>query len=74
MEKLSEGELLALYEDSEAPMFERRLAEAILRGDWKTIESMINQVYGQPKSSTDITTGGKSLNPILVKFIGTDND
>jgi phage terminase small subunit len=23
---------------------------------------------------TDLTTGGKSLNPILVKFIGTDND
>jgi hypothetical protein len=73
MEKLSEAELKAIYDDPESPLFERRLAEAIIKGDWKVIESIINQVYGQPKQQTDITTGGDKLNPLLVKFISDGN-
>jgi hypothetical protein len=74
MEKLSEDELQAIYDDREAPLFERRLAQAIIGGDWKTIESIINQVYGQPKNQTDITTNGKDISPLLVKFIGDDKE
>lgn len=29
---------------------------------------------GNPESSTDITSGGESLNPILVKFIDAEQD
>lgn len=51
MMKLSGEELRTVEADEEAPMFERKLAKAILNGEWKEIESMINQVYGQPKAT-----------------------
>lgn len=51
MMKLSGEELRTVELDEEAPMFERKLAKAILDGEWKEIESMINQVYGQPKAT-----------------------
>lgn len=51
MMKLSGEELRTVESDEEAPMFERKLAKAILNGEWKEIESMINQVYGQPKAT-----------------------
>ena len=49
MLKLSEAELKALYLNKEAPLFERKLASCIQKGQWKEIEGMMNQVYGQPK-------------------------
>lgn len=51
MMKLSGEELRTVEADEDAPMFERKLAKAILNGEWKEIESMINQVYGQPKAT-----------------------
>lgn len=53
MMKLSEVELDAVKDDPDSPMFERKLAEAILNGEWKEIESMMNQVYGQPKQKIE---------------------
>lgn len=73
MQKLPKKELDAVIDDEDAPMFERKLAIAIREGDWKTIESIINQVYGQPKQQTDITSGGDKIQPLLVKFIDDDN-
>lgn len=49
MMKLTETELMAVAKDKDAPFFERKLANAIGHGDWKTIEGMMNQVYGAPK-------------------------
>lgn len=50
MLKLSEGELRAILDDKDAPLFERRLAKSILtENEFKTSEAMINQVYGAPK-------------------------
>lgn len=49
MLKLSEGELRSLAQDSDAPLFERKLATCIAKGQWKEIEGMMNQVYGFPK-------------------------
>lgn len=51
MMKLTGDELRIVETNEEAPMFERKLAKAILNGEWKEIESMINQVYGQPKAT-----------------------
>ena len=48
MMKLSDEELKKLAGDKDAPLFERRMAQCINRGDWKSIEGMINQVYGKP--------------------------
>lgn len=49
MLKLSEDELGELARDKDAPLFERKLAICIARGQWKEIEGMMNQVYGAPK-------------------------
>jgi len=49
MLKLSEDELRTLAGDKEAPLFERKLATCIAKGQWKEIEGMMNQVYGAPK-------------------------
>lgn len=59
MMKMSSSELKAVNNDLEAPMFERKLANAIYNGDWNAIERMINQVYGMPtqkiqNSTTDL--------------------
>jgi len=50
MMKLSDDELHKVASDKDAPLFERKLAICIRKGEWKEIESMINQVYGTPKA------------------------
>src|SRR5690554_4381608 len=63
MMKLPEPELRKVAEDKEAPLFERKLATAIAKGQWREIKEMIEQVYGKPKESVDVTTQGESINP-----------
>ena len=53
MMELSEAELRTIADDAMSPLFERKLAIAICKGEWKGIESMINQVYGYPKQSVE---------------------
>lgn len=55
MLKLPEDDLKALVTDREAPLFERKLATCIAKGQWKEIEGMMNQVYGQPKQKIEQT-------------------
>ena len=55
MLKLPEEELKAVATDREAPLFERKLATCIAKGQWKEIEGMMNQVYGQPKQKIEQT-------------------
>lgn len=55
MLKLPEEELKAVATDKEAPLFERKLATCIAKGQWKEIEGMMNQVYGQPKQKIEQT-------------------
>lgn len=55
MMKLSEEELHKVAIDKTAPCFERKLAECIAKGDWKVVEGMMNQVYGQPKQQVETT-------------------
>lgn len=55
MLKLSENELKDIALDKEAPLFERKLANCIAKGNWKEIEGMMNQVYGQPKQKIEQT-------------------
>lgn len=53
MLKLSEEELKNIATDKEAPLFERKLATCIAKGQWKEIEGMMNQVYGAPKQQIE---------------------
>lgn len=41
--------------------------------DNRAIDSMLDRAFGKPESNLDLTTNGKDLAPVLVKFIG-DND
>ena len=59
MMKLDEDDLRVIIGDHDAPMFERQLAKWIIKGDWKVIESQLNQVYGLPKQTQDITADVK---------------
>lgn len=62
MLKLSEKELKQIAKDDEAPLFERKLAICIANGNWKEIEGMMNQVYGQPKQKIEsVITAPKPL-------------
>lgn len=62
MMKLSEAELRKVASDDEAPLFERKLATCIAKGQWKEIEGMLNQVYGQPKQKIEsVITAPKPL-------------
>jgi hypothetical protein len=68
MMKLPEPDLRKIAEDKAAPLFERKLATAIAKGQWREIKEMIQEVYGKPKESVDVTTGGDKLNVALVRF------
>ena len=72
MMKLSEPDLRKVAEDKDAPLFERKLATAIAKGQWREIKEMIQEVYGKPKESVDVTSGGEPIKA-LVEFKGADN-
>lgn len=66
MIKLPEEEIARIANDKSAPLFERRLARSLLKeNEWKTTESMINQVYGLPKQ--EIEQRNIEIKPILPK-------
>lgn len=74
--KMSDAELHELLNDETAPRFDRDLARIQLADDlstdtkWRVIEGMINQVYGKPKESVDLSNPDGSLTPkvALVEF------
>ncbi len=49
------------------------VAEAIAKkakeGDTQAFREIANRMDGMPKQQTDITSGGKEIQPLLVKFI-----
>jgi hypothetical protein len=47
----------------------RYFRKAIKDGDVGLIRDMINRIDGMPQQKTDLTTNGKDVNPVLVKFI-----
>lgn len=71
MMQLSTDELKRVAEDKDAPLFEKKLAIALKDGDWRVIKEMIQEVYGKPKESVDVTTGGEPMTA-LVRIIKAD--
>lgn len=56
MLKLNQDEIVAIANDKNAPLFERRIARSLLKeNEWKITESMVNQVYGMPKQQIEQT-------------------
>ncbi len=51
MLELTGEELVQIANDPEAPQFERRIATSLIKEKgWSTTASIINQVYGMPKT------------------------
>lgn len=50
---LTEVELNQLFASYHLPLFDRKLAVALITGDWKTLKEMIDEVYGQPKAKIE---------------------
>lgn len=69
MMKLAEPELRKIAEDKDAPLFERKLAIAIRKGEWREIKEMIQEVYGKPKESLDMTSNGESVSMPVIRII-----
>lgn len=59
MMKLDEETLRQVAEDTSAPLFERKLAIAVKKGDWREIKEMIEQVYGKAKETIDTNITGE---------------
>ena len=55
MLELTEPELRDLASNKDAPLFERKLATCIAKGNWRELEGMMTQVYGQPKQKIETT-------------------
>ena len=53
MLKFTSDELKKVAGDDDAPLFERKLATCIAKGNWKEIEGIMNQVYGTPKQTQE---------------------
>ena len=69
-------QLKAVYSDPKAPLFERKLAECIRKGDWKVLEGMMNQTYGAPKQrveTVDTTPHGIKLTILRPKDEPSDD-
>lgn len=53
MMQFTESELTDIVEDPASPVFEQKLAKAIIDGTWTTIKEMMDQVYGR-KTDVDM--------------------
>lgn len=54
MLKLNQSELVTIANDTEAPLFERRIARSLLsENKFETTAAMMNQVYGFPKQAVE---------------------
>lgn len=65
---LTDVELSSLIEDGSTPLFERKLAQSIIDGSWPVLRDMMNEVYGRPKESIDISSQDNAL-PIIKGFV-----
>lgn len=65
MLQLNKSELEGILLNPKSPVFEQKLAQCILNGEWKEIEGMMNQVYGAPKQVVE--QKNIDLTPILPK-------
>ena len=70
--KKATKELIREYTDKLAeslPLIEPKLIEKAVAGDIAAIKEVHDRVMGKPPQTTDITSGGEAIQPILVKFI-----
>lgn len=65
MMKLSKDELHEIINDKSNPLFEVKLAQAIVDSNWTVIKEMTQEVYGKPKESIEHSNPDGSLTPVV---------
>lgn len=68
MMQLTESELTEIVINPASPVFEQKLARAIIEGTWTTIKEMMDQVYGR-KSDVDMNMKMDDGVPIIRGFV-----
>lgn len=68
MMQLTESELTDIVEYPASPVFEQKLAKAIIDGTWTTIKEMMDQVYGR-KTDVDMNMKMDDGVPIIKGFV-----
>lgn len=68
MMQLTESELTDIVSNPASPVFEHKLAKAIIDGTWTTIKEMMDQVYGR-KSDVDMSMKMDDGVPIIRGFV-----
>jgi hypothetical protein len=67
--QLTSSEIEELIIDKNTPLFEKKLATAILDADWKVIRDIIHEVYGRPKETKEISTPEQQYPIALIEFV-----
>ena len=65
MMKLGSADLQDVVDNPQSPVFETKLAQAILDGQWREIKEMIEQVYGKAKESMELSNPDGNLAPTV---------
>lgn len=65
---LTEAELNEVIRDSASPLFEKKLARAMMDGSWTVIKEMMQEVYGR-KSDVDMNMKIDDGVPIIRGFV-----
>lgn len=68
MMQLTEAELNDIIDNPASPKFEQKLAKAMIDGSWPVLREMMNEVYGRPKESIDISSQDNAP-PIIKGFV-----
>lgn len=65
MMTLTNDKLSSLIENDNTPLFERKLAQAIVDGSWPVLRDMMNEVYGKPKESIELSS--QTQDPFIIR-------
>ena len=68
MMQLPEDQLMAIKSDMAVPLFERKLAGAMIDGQWTVIKEMMQEVYGR-KTDIDMNLKAEDGVPIIKGFV-----
>lgn len=68
MMQMNEGELKEITGDPYKPLFEQKLAQAMIDGQWTVIKEMMDQVYGK-KTDIDMNLKAEEGVPIIKGFV-----
>lgn len=63
--KFTDEEHTAFQSQPDTPTFEKRLSIAVQEGRWKELDGMINQVYGKPKESVELSNPDGTMTPTV---------